>query len=144
MNKVILIGRLTKDPELKYTPGNGTAVTTLTLAVDNYNTKSGQRGADFIPIVIWGKQAENTAQYMVKGNQVAISGRISVRTYDAKDGTKRYATEIVADMFNGVQFLTKSANSNNTRNAAENNDVFGDEMNFDESMTPVDEGDTPW
>lgn len=144
MNKVLLIGRLTKDPELKYTPGNGTAVTTLTLAVDNYNTKSGQRGADFIPIVIWGKQAENTAQYMVKGNQVAISGRISVRTYDAKDGTKRYATEIVADMFNGVQFLTKSANSNNTRNAAENNDVFGDEMNFDESMTPVDEGDTPW
>lgn len=144
MNKVILIGRLTKDPELKYTPGNGTAVTTLTLAVDNYNTKSGQRGADFIPIVIWGKQAENTAQYMVKGNQVAISGRISVRTYDAKDGTKRYVTEIVADMFNGVQFLTKSANSNNTRNAAENNDVFGDGMNFDESMTPVDEGDTPW
>lgn len=144
MNKVILIGRLTKDPELKYTPGNGTAVTTLTLAVDNYNTKSGERGADFIPIVIWGKQAENTAQYMVKGNQVAISGRISVRTYDAKDGTKRYVTEIVADMFNGVQFLTKSNNSNNCENSKVNNDVFGNGMSFDDSMTPVDEGDTPW
>ena len=107
MNKVILIGRLTKDPELKYTPGNGTAVTTLTLAVDNYNSKSGEKTADFIPVVIWGKQAENTAQYMSKGSQIAISGRISVRTYDAKDGTKRYVTEVVADMFNGVSFLSK-------------------------------------
>ena len=62
MNKVILIGRLTKDPELRYTPGNGTAVTTLTLAIDNYNSKTGEKSADFIPVVIWGKQAENTAQ----------------------------------------------------------------------------------
>lgn len=144
MNKVILIGRLTRDPELKYTPGNGTAVTTLTLAVDNYNSKSGERTADFIPVVIWGKQAENTAQYMVKGNQVAISGRISVRTYDAKDGTNRYLTEIVADMFNGVQFLTKSNNGNNAKNSKENNDVFRETASFDDSMTPVDEGDTPW
>ena len=142
MNKVVLIGRLTKDPELKYTPGTGTAVTTITLAVDNYNSKSGERTADFIPVVLWGKQAENTAQYTLKGSQVAISGRISVRTYDAKDGTKRYVTEVVADMFNGVQFISKNNNSN-SNNFVENNDVFGG-MNFDEYNTPVDDGDMPF
>ena len=142
MNKVILIGRLVKDPELKYTPGTGTAVTTITLAVDNYNSKSGEKTADFIPVVLWGKQAENTAQYMLKGNQVAISGRISVRTYDAKDGTKRYVTEVVADMFNGVQFLSKNNNSN-SNTSVENNDIFGG-MSFDEYNTPVDDGDMPF
>lgn len=142
MNKVVLIGRLTKDPELKYTPGTGTAVTTITLAVENYNSKTQEKTADFIPVVLWGKQAENTAQYTLKGSQVAISGRISVRTYDAKDGTKRYVTEVVADMFNGVQFLSKNNNSN-SNNSVENNDVFGG-MNFDEYNTPVDDGDMPF
>jgi len=152
MNKVILIGRLTKDPELKFTPGSGTAVTTLTLAVDNYNSKSGEKSADFIPVVIWGKQAENTAQYMSKGSQIAISGRISVRTYDAKDGTKRYVTEVVADTFNGVNFLSKgngaggngsSFNSNGSDYSHSSNNAFGG-MNFEEDMTPVDDGDMPF
>ena len=147
MNKIVLIGRLTKDPELRYTPGNGTAVTTLTLAVDNYNSKTGEKGADFIPVVIWGKQAENTAQYMIKGSQIAISGRITTRSYDAKDGTKRYVTEVVADMFNGVSFLSKgngnnsSVGSSNVNN--DNTDTFG-EMGFDSDMTPVDDGDMPF
>ena len=66
MNKVVLIGRLTKDPELKFTPGTGNAVTTLTLAVDRYNTKTGQKEADFIPVVIWGKTAESVANYLKK------------------------------------------------------------------------------
>ena len=152
MNKVILIGRLTKDPELKFTPGSGTAVTTLTLAVDNYNSKSGEKSADFIPVVIWGKQAENTAQYMSKGSQIAVSGRISVRTYDAKDGTKRYVTEVVADTFNGVSFLSRgngagnnggSFNSNGSDYSRSSNDSFGG-MNFEEDMTPVDDGDMPF
>ena len=146
MNKVILIGRLTKDPELRYTPGNGTAVTTLTLAVDNYNSKTGEKGADFIPVVIWGKQAENTAQYMIKGSQIAISGRITTRSYDAKDGTKRYVTEVVADMINGVSFLSKGNGNNSSsgnNNADNNNDAFGD-MGFDSDMTPVDDGDMPF
>ena len=142
MNKVVLIGRLTKDPELKYTPGTGTAVTTITLAVENYNSKTQEKTADFIPVVLWGKQAENTAQYTLKGSQVAISGRISVRTYDAKDGTKRYVTEVVVDMFNGVQFLSKNNNSN-SNTSVENNDIFGG-MNFDEYNTPVDDGDMPF
>ena len=147
MNKVILIGRLTKDPELRYTPGNGTAVTTLTLAVDNYNSKTGEKGADFIPVVIWGKQAENTAQYMIKGSQIAISGRITTRSYDAKDGTKRYVTEVVADTFNGVSFLSKGNGNNsstgNSNPGNDNNDTFGD-MGFDSDMTPVDDGDMPF
>lgn len=142
MNKVVLIGRLTKDPELKYTPGTGTAVTTITLAVENYNSKTQEKTADFIPVVLWGKQAENTAQYTLKGSQVAISGRISVRTYDAKDGTKRYVTEVVADMFNGVKFLSKNNNSN-SNNSDENNDVFG-ESDFYEDMTPIDDGSMPF
>ena len=143
MNKVILIGRLTKDPELKYTPGTGVAVTTITLAVDNYNSKSGERTADFIPVVLWGKQAENTAQYTVKGSQVAISGRLSVRTYDAKDGTKRYVTEVVADMFNGIQFLSKSNNNNGKSGNTENNNVFGG-VDLYEDVTPMDDGDMPF
>ncbi len=142
MNKVVLIGRLTKDPELKFTPGSGAAVTTLTLAVDRYNPKTNQNEADFIPIVIWGKQAENTANYMSKGGQVAISGKIQTRSYDAKDGTKRYITEVVADQFGGVQFLGNKGEVN--QNNGSNN--FGN-MNqdiFEEDITPVDGGDMPF
>lgn len=142
MNKWVGIGRLTKDAELKYTPGAGTPVSTFTLAVDNYNAKEKKHDADFIPIVLWGKSAENLAQYLVKGTQVAVAGRISTRSYDAKDGTKRYVTEVVADMFNGVQFLSKNNNSN-SNTSVENNDVFGG-MNFDEYNTPVDDGDMPF
>ena len=139
MNKWIGIGRLTKDSELKYTPGAGTAVSTFTLAVDNYNAKEKKNDADFIPIVLWGKSAENLAQYLVKGTQVAVSGRIRTRSYDAKDGTKRYVTEVIADMFSGVKFLggKKSDNSNL------NNDVFDGES-FYEDITPVDDGDMPF
>ncbi|WP_394897759.1 single-stranded DNA-binding protein [Clostridium butyricum] len=142
MNKVVLIGRLTKDPELRFTPGSGAAVTTLTLAVDRYNLKTNQNEADFIPIVIWGKQAENTANYMSKGGQVAISGKIQTRSYDAKDGTKRYITEVVADQFGGVQFLGNKGEVN--QNNGSNN--FGN-MNqdiFEEDITPVDGGDMPF
>ncbi len=97
MNKVVLIGRLTKDPELKFTPGNGTAVATFTLAVDRRFSKDGQREADFIPIVVWGKQAESTANYMSKGKLMGVSGRIQTRSYEAKDGTRRYVTEVIAE-----------------------------------------------
>ncbi|MGN2371798.1 single-stranded DNA-binding protein [Clostridium cagae] len=137
MNKVVLIGRLTKDPELKFTPGAGTAVTTLTLAVDKYNSKSGQKEADFVPVVVWGKQAESTANYMVKGSQMAISGRIQTRNYEAKDGTKRYVTEVVATE---VQFLSKS-NDSSGRNTSSS--PF-DNGNFEADITPVDDGDMPF
>lgn len=126
MNKVVIIGRLTKDPELKFTPGNGTAVTIVTLAVDKFNPSTGKREADFISITIWGKQAENTANYMTKGSMMAISGRIQTRSYDGKDGTKRYVTEVVA---NEVSFLSYRKQ--------------GSIPSFDD-MTLTDDGDIPF
>ncbi len=137
MNKVILIGRLTKDAELKYTPGKGAAVSTFTLAIDEGfgdNNKT-----NFIPIVLWGKVAEGLASYLIKGKQVAVSGRISTRSYDAKDGTKRYVTEVIADMVNGVKLLDRKTSDDNNLN----NNVFGG-VDFYESITQVDDGDMPF
>ena len=102
INKVVLTGRMVKDPELRFIQNTGTATTTITLAVDKYNAKTKEREADFINVVVWGKQAENLAEYTVKGSQIAISGRIQTRSYEAKDGTKRYVTEVVA---NEIEFL---------------------------------------
>lgn len=139
MNKWVGIGRLTKDGELAYIPGTGTPVMKFTLAVDNYNSKEKKNEADFIPIVLWGKSAENLAQYLVKGTQVAVAGRISTRSYDAKDGTKRHVTEIVADMYGGVQLL----GGRKTESGVGSNDVFGGQ-NFYDDMTPVDDGSMPF
>ena len=143
MNHCVLIGRLTKDPELKYVPGNGTAVTTITLAVDNYNSKTQQHNADFIPVVIWGKQAENAAQYLSKGSMIAVTGRISVRNYDGNDGKKHYVTEIIAAPVNGIKYLSKSNSANNyAGQQAANGDIFSPDS-FD-NMSPVDDGDMPF
>ena len=147
MNKVVLIGRLIKDPELRFTPGTGAAVTTLTLAVDRYNTKTGQKEADFIPIVIWGKQAESTANHLVKGSQAAISGRIQTRSYDAKDGTKRYVTEVVADSLGGVQFVgdKRSGVNQDTQGSHNFGDVNQDAPYEYDGIEPVeDDGTMPF
>ncbi|SEF98724.1 single-strand binding protein [Caloramator fervidus] len=105
MNKVFLIGRLTRDPEIRYTAGTGIAVTTFTLAVDRpYVNQSGQRETDFIPIVCWRKLAELVANNLTKGRLVAVSGSIQTRKYQAQDGTNRYVTEVVADE---VKFLDR-------------------------------------
>ena len=109
MNKVFLIGRLTRDPELRYT-GSNTAVATFSLAVNrNYANQNGEREADFINIVVWRKQAENVKNYLQQGSQVAIDGRIQTRSYDDNNGQKRYVTEVIA---NSVEFMG-SKNSNN-------------------------------
>lgn len=105
MNKVILVGRLTRDPEVKNTT-TGKTVATFTLAVDRrFKNKDGQKEADFVPIVVWGKQAEFAGQYLSKGSQIGVSGRLQVRSYDAQDGQRRYVTEVVADEIN---FLSSS------------------------------------
>ena len=102
MNKVFLIGRLTRDPELRYT-GSNVAVASFSLAVNrNYTNQAGEREADFINVVVWRKQAENVKNYLSQGSQVAIDGRIQTRSYDGEDGKKRYVTEVVAD---NVEFL---------------------------------------
>jgi single-strand DNA-binding protein len=140
INKTVLIGRLTADPILKFLPGNGTANCTFTLAVDRrLPNKDGVREADFIPIVVWGKQAESTANYMIKGKLMGVAGRIQTRSYDAKDGTKRYVTEVVAEE---VQFL-EYANSNNGQQGSysgQNNYT----PNLDKDITPIDDGDIPF
>lgn len=146
MNKVVLIGRLTKDPELRFTPGSGAAVTSITIAIDRYNNKTGEREADFIPVVIWGKQAENTANYMTKGKQIAISGRIQTRSYEAKDGTKRYVTEVVAESYGGVQFLDSVNKVNQDYQGSNNYGDMNQDRNFncDEDITPVYDGEMPF
>lgn len=102
MNKVILIGRLTADPELRHTQ-SGLAVANFTLAVDRgFKGQDGEQKADFIPIVTWRNLAENCAKYLAKGRLVAVSGRIQTGSYTATDGTKRYTTDVVADE---VKFL---------------------------------------
>lgn len=100
LNRVVLIGRLTRDPELRYTPANGVAVATFTLAV-NRRFKQ-QQEADFIPIVVWQQQAENCAKYLGKGSLVAVEGRLQIRSYEDREGQRRTVAEVVAD---SVQFL---------------------------------------
>ncbi|NLK08540.1 MAG: single-stranded DNA-binding protein [Firmicutes bacterium] len=102
LNRVILIGRLVADPELRYTQ-SGTAVTNFRLAVDrSFTNQSGERETDFIPIVVWDRQAETCANYLNKGRLVAVDGRMQVRSYDAQDGSRRWITEVVAQ---DVRFL---------------------------------------
>lgn len=102
MNKVLLIGRLTANPELKYTTSNN-AVTTFSIAVDrNFKNENGNKEADFINIVAWNKKAELIHQYLKKGDRVGIGGRLQVRKYQNERGENRYVTEVVADE---VEFL---------------------------------------
>ena len=102
INKVVLIGRLTKDPDLRYTQ-SGIAVTRFTLAVDRgFKNQDGEKQADFIPITVWRNAAENCAKCLQKGRLVAVAGRIQTGSYTATDGSKRYTTDVVADE---VQFL---------------------------------------
>lgn len=99
MNKVVLIGRLTKDPELRYTSSNVPAAS-FTLAVNrNFQNQNGVREADFINIVMWRKQAETVKKYLTKGSLISIEGRIQTRSYDGADGKRVYVTEVIADNF---------------------------------------------
>ena len=112
MNNVILVGRLTRDPELRTTP-NGIATTQITVAMNRPVATNGERQSDFINVVVWRRQAENVAKYCTKGSLVGITGRIQSRSYDAQDGTKRYVTEIIADnvTFLGGKGATASDNN---------------------------------
>lgn len=103
INNVVLVGRLTRDPELRST-GSGISVATFTLAVDRqYSNASGQREADFISCVMWRKNAENFCQYAEKGRLVGIQGRIQTRNYDNKDGKRVYVTEVLVDSWSFLE-----------------------------------------
>ena len=111
LNRCVLIGRLTKDPELRFTQG-GTAVCSFTLAVDrNFKSASGERETDFIDIVVWRQQGENCANYLAKGKLAAVDGQLCVRSYETQDGQKRKAYEVVADQ---VRFLSPKTNEGTT------------------------------
>ena len=112
MNKVVLIGRLTRDPELRYTQSNIPAAS-FTLAVNrNFQNQNGEREADFINIVMWRKPAETAKKYLAKGSLIAVEGRIQTRNYDGQDGKKVYVTEVVADNFEFLESKGQRANTN--------------------------------
>lgn len=108
INRVVLVGRLTRDPEMKYTQ-SGIAVTRFTLACDRpFTGQDGKREADFIDCTVWRKQAENVAQYLKKGSLAGVEGRLQISSYEDKDGQRRYRAEVVAD---SVRFLESKKDS---------------------------------
>ncbi len=127
MNSVVLVGRLTKDPVLRYTPDNNRAVADFTIAVDRAFKRD---EADFIRIVTWGKQAENVANFLKKGSRCAVQGSIQTGSYVDKNGITRYTTDVVA---NQVEFLER-AKSSDTQ--AQNDTQREDLRDFDESDIP--------
>lgn len=132
MNKVVLIGRLTKDPELKYTPGDGTAICRITVAVARAFKKD---ETDFINCVAFGKTGETIAQYFAKGRQIALAGNIRTGSYQGQGGTKMYTTNVIIENF---EFVGNNNANNQSWSAQDNSDEgFGD-------MTPVDDGDMPF
>jgi single-strand DNA-binding protein len=137
LNRIILIGRLTRDPELRYTP-NGVAVAKFTLAVDRRPAKDREKETDFIDIVVWRTQAENCARYIGKGRLVAVEGRLQVRSYDDSQGIRRKAAEVVAE---SVQFLDRAREGGpayNPEAAGYSNDGIGmgSEISFSEEDIP--------
>lgn len=137
MNQVNLIGRLVRDPEMRFVPGSGRAVANMTIAVDKNLAKDkkqefeqkGQPTADFVRVVVWGKQAENCANYLAKGRLIAVNGSIQTSSYKTNEGETRYTTEVLA---NNVEFLEKGKQSEDTGSD------FGD-------FQPVDDDEkAPW
>ena len=110
MNKVILSGRLTKDAELRYTPGKGTPMTQVSLAVENYNANTKEKGADFINLVVFGKQAELLATYSGKGKRIEVAGSIRGRSYE-KDGIKKYITEVIVRDLELIDWINGDSNN---------------------------------
>lgn len=147
INNVTLVGRLTKDPDLRYT-GNGTAVVSFTLAVNrNFKNNNGQQEADFINCVMWRKPAETLANHVAKGQQIGIVGRIQTRSYENQQGNKVYVTEVVADQFS---FLEKKNDGMNQSSSGQNKS--NNQTNFDQSSDPfrggnsidISDDDTPF
>lgn len=132
INTVNLIGRLTKDLELRFAAGSGTAVGRFTLAVNREFKKD---ETDFISCIAFGKTAEILSQYTSKGRQIGITGRIQTGSYDAQDGTKRYTTDVIVSSFTFV------GGGGNEGNSSAGNSVSND---FPDDITPVDDGDMPF
>ena len=132
LNRVILIGRLVQDPELRYTPA-GVPVARFTLAVNRpFLTRQGEREADFIDIVVWQKQAETCSSYLGKGRLVAVEGRLQVRSYEDSQGVRRRAAEVVAE---SVRFLDRAKEGGGQAHGPDEQD-FKSEIAFNEDELP--------
>lgn len=133
MNKVILIGNLTKDPEIT-TTSNGVSVCRFTLAISRrYTNSEGERDADFINIVVWRALAENSHKFLRKGSKAGVVGNLQTRSYDAADGTKRYVTEVVAEE---VEFISTRSYDGEQNARKEEADVS--------KLEPIDDSDLPF
>ncbi|SDK22723.1 single-stranded DNA-binding protein [Sediminibacillus albus] len=150
LNRVVLVGRLTKDPDLRYTP-NGVAVANFTLAVNRpFSNQQGNREADFINCVVWRRAAENLANFMNKGSLVGVDGRLQTRSFEGQDGKRVFVTEVVADT---VQFLETKGSSQgggqgssgyqSNQNQSNNNDFSkqNEEDPFSNNGEPIDISD---
>ena len=140
MNKVILVGNLTKDPELT-TTNSGVSLCKFTLAVPRrFAGNDGERDADFLPIIVWRGQADNCYKYLKKGSKCSVSGSVQTRSYDAPDGTRRYITEIIADE---VEFIT-------TKNGNDDETLTNDKSDSDKKedvvakFEPIDDDNLPF
>ncbi len=145
INRVVLLGRLTRDPELRYTP-SGVAVATFSLAVDRrFTNQQGEKETDFINIVVWRQLAELCANYLKKGQQAAVEGRLQTRNYENKEGRTVYVTEVVAD---NVQFLGgpgQSGGGNQAMNQDNKTRVNEDDPFADDGKTiDISEDDLPF
>ena len=126
MNRIILLGRLTKEPEVRYT-NTGKVVASFTMAVDRpFTGQDGKREADFMPVVIWGKSAETIGNYVQKGHRVLVEGRLQIRSYDGKDGQKRWVTEVIADRFEFIEKAGDKAAKPQVSNAPGGFESMGD------------------
>lgn len=135
MNKIILMGRLVRDPEVRYTQ-TGKVVCQFTLAVDRpFANQEGQREADFIPVIVWGKQAELCGNSLTKGQRLLVEGRLQIRSYDAKDGSKRWVTEVIASSFEFVERRGDFNGQSGSHPAPKSEmESFGSEVPFDEEI----------
>ena len=141
MNKIILLGRLTRDPEVRYT-STGKVVCQFTLAVDRpFANQEGQREADFIPVVIWGKQGETCGNYLTKGQRALVEGRLQIRSYNAKDGGKRWITEVIADHF---EFIECKATSDITEEKVSDSAAPNSSMSYGTNVPLLSDEEIPF
>lgn len=144
MNIVNLVGRLVRDPELRYTAGTGTPAATFTVAISAGKDKNGKEYTDFVPVKCWGKTAENVANYMTKGYQVAVTGSFKVDTYD-KDGEKRSFSYVNIGPTGKVEFLTSKKDIQNKSNPNNSEPVFNPTgLDINDFQAMDDDGDIPF
>ena len=144
MNRVLLVGRLTRDPELRTTP-SGMAVTRFTIAVSrNFTNRNGERETDFINCSAWGRQADNISKYCRKGSLVSAEGRIRTGSYDAQDGTKRYTTEVACDMVNFLSTKSSNNDASATPNMPMPDNNYPEESPMDMPMESTDLTEDPF